>query len=318
MFEKLKIVSALEIIQSYTNAVLRKVPDLLLALVIVILFYVLSKLIQRLAGKLIDRATHDLSLQSLFRTLIQVFVMVAGILIAAAVVFPGLKAGDLVGVLGLSSVAIGFAFKDIFQNFLSGILILTQRPFTLGDQIARGDIEGTVEQINIRSTLIKTYDGQRIVVPNADLFTNPVTVRTAYEKRRTTFKTGIAYHEDINTAREVIRAAVLASDYVEQEPAPQIFVSSHADSSVNFDIRYWTDTKRSVVVQAIDDVGTRVKDALDEAGIEIPFPYRTVEFFDKTDYATLFEGLNDEQLEQLAQLKQLRSTGSPAPSDERP
>lgn len=314
MLEKLKVISAIEIVQNYTNAVLKKVPDLLLALVIVVLFYVLSKIIQKLAGKIIDQATHDRSLQSLFRTLIRVFVMVAGILIAAAVVFPGLQAGDLIGVLGLSSVAIGFAFKDIFQNFLAGVLILTQRPFKLGDQIARGNIEGTVEQINIRSTIIKTYDGQRIVVPNAELFTNAVTVRTAYEKRRTTFKTGIAYSEDINKAREVIRGAVAASEFVESDPEPQIFVSGHDDSAVSFDIRYWTDTKRSVVVQSIDDVGTRVKNALDEAGIEIPFPYRTVEFFDKTDYAQLLEGLSPEQLELIAQLK--GATRAPAPPSE--
>ena len=91
-------------------------------------------------------------------------------------------------------------------------------------------------------------------------------------------------------------------------------MSGHDDSAVSFDIRYWTDTKRSVVVQSIDDVGTRVKNALDEAGIEIPFPYRTVEFFDKTDYAQLLEGLSPEQLELIAQLK--GATRAPAPPSE--
>lgn len=300
----MKIISAVDILQGYINSTLEKLPDIAIALIIILLFYILSKIAQRLGGRVADRATHDLSLRSLFRTMIQVLVMGIGIFVAAAVIFPGLKAGDLIGVLGLSSVAIGFAFKDIFQNFLAGILILTQRPFTITDQIARGDIEGTVEHINIRSTIIKTYDGQRIVVPNSELFTNAVTVRTAYPKRRTTFKAGIAYGEDIEQARAAIRKAIESCENVEQDPVPQIYVTEHADSAIVFDIRYWTDTKKAVVMVALDEVATAIKYALDDAGIEIPFPYRTVEFFDKTNYAEIFEQLTDEQIELLKTMRQ--------------
>ena len=279
----LELKNMVEILEGFANDALERLPSLALALVVFFVFYLISKLVDRLVVSLSSKITQDRSLQRLFATIASVLVIVIGIFVAAAIIFPGLQAGDLVSVLGLSSVAIGFAFKDIFQNFLAGILILTQRPFEIGDQIARGDIEGTVETINIRSTLIRTYDGQRIIVPNSELFTNAVTVRTAFEKRRTTFQAGIAYKEDINEAREVIRRATVACEGVLDDPAPQIYVVAHDDSSVNFDVRYWSNPSKADVVATLDRVATAIKYALDEAGIEIPFPYRTVEFFDKTE-----------------------------------
>jgi len=297
--ENFKIVSVVDILQGYTNAALKHLPTIGSALALLFVVFIISKFTKRFGERVSKKITDDLSLQSLFRTTLQVLVWAVGLFAAAAIVFPGLKAGDLVGVLGLSSVAIGFAFKDIFQNFLAGVLILTQRPFSISDQIARGDIEGTVESISIRSTTIKTYDGQRVIVPNSELYTNPVTVRTAQDARRTTFATGIAYEEDIETAREVITDALRQCDLVHTTPAPQIYVSNHGASSVDFDVRYWTDSDKATVVKALDQVATAVKYALDDAEIEIPYTYRTVEFFDKTDYAEMLDALTPQQLEVL-------------------
>lgn len=107
-----------------------------------------------------------------------------GLFISLSIVIPSLKASDLVQLLGVSGVAIGFAFRDILQNFLAGILILLTEPFQINDQIVFKDFEGTVENIQTRATTIRTYDGRRIVIPNSELFTNSVTVNTAFEHRR--------------------------------------------------------------------------------------------------------------------------------------
>ncbi|MFP3354118.1 mechanosensitive ion channel, partial [Pseudoalteromonas sp. SIMBA_153] len=96
----------------------------------------------------------------------------------------GFTPAKLIGALGIGSVAIGFAFKDIFQNLLSGILLLISEPFRIGDQIVSGDYEGTVEDIKIRATTIRTYDGRQVVIPNSDLYTSALTVNTAYKQRR--------------------------------------------------------------------------------------------------------------------------------------
>ena len=301
-WDKLQIKNISTILESYINGFLEALPTLLIALIVFIIFWMISNLVRTAIEKFSARFTHDRSLQSLFGTLARVTIVLIGMLVAAALIFPGLKAGDLVGVLGLSSVAIGFAFKDIFQNFLAGILILTQRPFTIGDQIAKGDIEGTVNTITIRSTTIRTYDGQHVVVPNSELFTNAVTVRTAEALRRSTFTTGIAYSEDIEAAREVIHKAVEGCEEVVSDPAPQIYVVEHSSSSINFDLRYWTKPEIASVKRALDQVATAVKYALDEAEIEIPYPYRTLEFFDKTDYAEMAQNLSEEQLDTLSAL----------------
>jgi small-conductance mechanosensitive channel len=268
---------------SYGVDFIEAVPTLLIAAAVLVGFIILAGIIRNIAETLSERVTDDKSLQSLFGTMARVLVLVVGIFAAAGVLFPGLSAGDLVGVLGLSSVAIGFAFKDIFQNFLAGILILAQRPFQIDDQIEVSGYEGTVEDITIRSTYIRTYGGERVLIPNSTIYNSPITVRTAFDQRRTVFGTGIGYDEDIEEGREVILEALRNCDQVAKDPAPQVYVSSHGDSSVNFDCRYWTASRTSDVRAAQNEVATAVKYALDEADIEIPYPHRTVEFFDMSD-----------------------------------
>ena len=289
----IQLKGAIEILQGYANDALEHLPKVAIAIVVFLIFLILSKIAVRAVTTVASRTTSDRSLQNLFATVAKVGVIMIGVFASAAIIFPGLKAGDLVGVLGLSSVAIGFAFKDIFQNFFAGILILTQRPFAIGDQIKRGDLEGTVEDISIRNTVLKTYDGERLIVPNSELYVNTVRVFTAYGKRRTVFKAGIAYKEDIEKARAAIRSVLEGCEAVLKDPAPQIYVVEHGESSVNFDVRYWTLPQKADVMKTLDAVATGIKYAFDQAEIEIPFPYRTVELFDKTDYNTLYEGLSD-------------------------
>ncbi|BAY45331.1 MscS mechanosensitive ion channel [Scytonema sp. HK-05] len=130
-----------------------------------------------------------------------------GLFVSLSIVIPTFRAGDLVQLLGISGVAIGFAFRDILQNFLAGILILLTEPFQIDDQIVFKNFEGTVESIQTRATTIRTYDGRRIVIPNSELFTNSVTVNTAFENRRLEYDIGIGYGDDIDQAKQLILEA---------------------------------------------------------------------------------------------------------------
>jgi small conductance mechanosensitive channel len=268
-----------DVMMDYANAAIAVLPAIGIALVVLVASIFASNLARHIVIKLVSRAVEDKSLQSLFGTIAKIAVVLIGLFASAAIIFPGLSAGHLVSVLGLSSVAIGFAFRDIFENFLAGILILSGRPFTIGDAVLTNGHEGVVEHISIRNTNIKTYDGQLVIIPNSMIFTNPMTVRTAFDKRRFSFGTGIGYDEDIEQGREVILETVKSCESVLAEPAPDVLVSGHGDSSVNFEIRFWSSAPPAAVK---DEVATAVKYALDEAGIEIPYPYRTVEFFDMT------------------------------------
>ena len=202
-----------------------------------------------------------------------------GGLAALTVVFPTITPANALATLGLGSVAIGFAFKDTFENFLAGILILLREPFQIGDFVEANDIEGRIERITIRDSRIRQTDGQLVVVPNHVLFQEPVTVRTDRDVRRVSIIAGVAYGEAVDEARQVIHDAVTAIDSVRDDVADvQVFAKEFADSSINFEVAWWTGSTPLDVRRSRDQVIAAIKRALDEAGIEIPFPYRTLTF----------------------------------------
>lgn len=279
-------VSMSEILQGYLEAFLHHVPTLAIALGVLVVFFILAKMLRSRVEAITARFIDDSSLQNLAGVTTSVVLTVIGIFAAATIVFPGLAPGDLVAVLGLSSVAIGFAFKDIFQNFLAGILLLLQRPFVVGDQIEVNGFCGTIDHIDIRSTSIRSYGGELFVIPNADIYSSPVTVHTDKDIRRSNFDTGVGYGEDIDKARQVIQETVEEQcEFILDEPAPRVIVTGHGDSSVDLRVQYWTESDRRSETLARDQVATSIKYALDEADIEIPYPYRTVEFFDMSERA---------------------------------
>jgi small conductance mechanosensitive channel len=210
-------------------------------------------------------------------------VILFGLLVVATIVFPSVKPADVLATLGIGSVAIGFAFKDILQNWLSGLLILYRQPFRRGDQIVSGPFEGTVESIEPRATLIRTYDGQRVVIPNADIYTRAVTVRTAFHKRRSEYDVGIGYGDDVERACEVILKALREIETLHQNPAPEAVPWALDASSVNIRVRWWSDPDIADVVQARGRVIATVRKALGQAGIDLPFPTRVVLFHDQTE-----------------------------------
>ena len=203
---------------------------------------------------------------------------------ALSVALPSFQPGDVVQVLGISSVAIGFAFRDILQNFLAGILLLITQPFRIGDQIVAKGFEGTVEEIQTRATFIRTYDGRRVVIPNADLFTDTVVVNTAFAHRRLEYDVGIGYGDDVEQARALILKTVQSVEGVLSDPAPDVLLMDLAGSSVNLRVRWWiSPPQRADALDARDRVLSATKSALTAAGIDLPFPTQQVLFHDQTE-----------------------------------
>jgi small-conductance mechanosensitive channel len=254
-------------------------PQLFVALIVLALTWLLAKLVKAVVGRALDRSSMRQSLRDLVKMLSGLGVWVLGIMSAAIVLFPNLTPASMLAGLGIGSVAIGFAFKDTFENFLAGIIILLRREMRIGDHIDCEELEGRVESIAIRETHIRQTDGQLVIVPNSILFKNPLTIRTDQDQRRTTIICGIAYGEDVAQSRDVIRKAVEACETVIQDTSPvEIFAQEFADSSINFEVTWWTGSKPIDIRTSRDEVVEAVKKALDDAGIEIPFPYRTMTF----------------------------------------
>jgi small conductance mechanosensitive channel len=195
--------------QTIVNGLVAAIPSIMVALLVFAGFLLLAAIARNLAARLTEaRLLAHRNAGLAVGRLAQGVVILLGLLVALSVALPTFKPGDVVQVLGIGSVAIGFAFRDILQNFLAGILLLLTQPFRIGDQIVASDYEGTVEDIQTRATFIRTYDGRRVVIPNADLFTDTVVVNTAFEHRRLEYDVGIGYSDDVDRARGVILEAV--------------------------------------------------------------------------------------------------------------
>ena len=271
--------------QTLVNGVIAAIPSLFVALVVFGAFLVLAAIVKNAAARLTEarlRAHRNAGLA--VGRLAQGLVIFIGLLVALSVALPTFKPGDVVQVLGISSVAIGFAFRDILQNFLAGILLLVTQPFRIGDQIVAGTHEGTVEDIQTRATFIRTYDGRRVVIPNADLFTDTVVVNTAFEHRRLEYDIGIGYGDDVDRARDLILETVRSIEGVLAEPSPDVLLMDLASSSVNLRLRWWiAPPKRADALDARDKVLTAVKQQLAAHGIDLPFPTQHVLFHDQTE-----------------------------------
>lgn len=266
------------------NGFIALLPNVVLALIVFAIFFIIAGSIRRLVRRLTRDRRHARNLGLILGRLAQWVILLIGLFISLSIVIPTLRAGDLVQLLGISGVAIGFAFRDILQNFLAGILILLTEPFQLDDQIIFKDFEGTVENIQTRATTIRTYDGRRIVIPNSELFTNSVTVNTAFEHRRLEYDVGIGYGDDIDEAKRLIFEAMHETEDVLREPAPDAIVVDLAESTVNIRARWWVKPpRRAEVLDLQDKVLVAIKKKLTANGIDLPFPTQQILFHDQTE-----------------------------------
>lgn len=270
-------------IRGLGESLLARAPYIVIGLIVFLAFLVLARIVKRAIRTAGERTRLDVNLADLLGRLAMLVISALGIFVAAVVIFPTFKPGDLITGLGITSVAIGFAFKDILQNFFAGILILWRQPFVVGDQIRSGNYEGTVEEINVRSTRLKTYEGERAVLPNGDVYTNAVLVRTAYDKRRVRFTVGVGYPDSLEQARAAIHRVLKETDGVLDDPGPWVYVAELAPSSVNFNVYFWVMSQQANVLAVSDRVATGIKLALDDAGIDMPFPHTVVLFHDQTN-----------------------------------
>ena len=188
----------------------------------------------------------------------------------------GFNITAFVASLGLTGLVLGFALQDISRNFTAGALLMLQEPFTLGDYISVAGYEGRVVGIEMRSTELLGPDGLRVLIPNADVFTNAITNYTKISRRRVALTLGVAYDSDLSHVTAVVLDAIHAVPGLLDEPEPMLFFHNFGDSAIEFTVRYWFDTTQNNVFAA-QDVGVKaIKQAFDAAGIEIPYPIHTI------------------------------------------
>lgn len=257
------------------------IPSLAIALVILMITGIAASFATKIVNSIVGKTELRPSLRNLIETLVKLGVWLVGIFIAAIVIFPGMTFAGLIAGLGIGAVAIGFAFQDIFENFLAGVLIMLREKIRIGDMIECEGIMGKVEHITLRETHIRAPSGELTVVPNSILFKNPVEILTDADQRRHSVVVGVSYDTNLDKAAEVIRKAVETVDAVDIDKGINIFASEFNSSSVDFNVRWWAGSSPRAGHESRDKVVRAIKAALDNAGIEIPFPYITHTFKEK-------------------------------------
>jgi len=265
-----------------SNDFFLQLPNLVGGIVFVLVAWFVGKLV----ANGVRKAFHHKGLVDLGGVLASLtfgLVVAASVLIASVIIFPSVKPATIISSLGIGSVAIGFAFKDILQNLLAGILLLINRPYRRGDQIVVKDFEGTVEHIQSRATLIKTYDGRRVIIPNSDVYTSPVIVNTAFPTRRDQFDIGIGYGDKPDRAMAIFAEALANVEGVEADPAPEVLPWALDASWVTLRARWWSQSKRTNIVHLRARVILAIWQAAADNGIDLPFPTQQILFHDQTE-----------------------------------
>ncbi len=253
--------------RSYAPVVLRYLAATVAFGVSILLAVLAKKLAYR---SLLRNMPRDVA--SIVEKLIYYGIIALGTLSALSIA--GVETTGLVVAGSIFGVALGFASQTVVSNFLSGIFLYIDKPFKPGDPVEIEGVSGIVMDVTVFSTRIRTWDGIHTRLPNSKVFEATIRNFVANVARRVEYRVGIAYDADIGKAVEVIRRVLDEHPLVLEEPEPQVFVEDLGDSAVILNVRFWAPS--SHWFQAKAELLRRIKEALDEAGIEIPFPQRVV------------------------------------------
>ncbi len=253
-----------------------------MAIVFLLVAWIIGKILERGIAALAARRRRP-DLGALLGSLAKVSFLVAAFLFAMAIVFPSVQPSDVFATLGIGSVAIGFAFKDILQNLLAGLLLLIRRPYRRGDQIVVKGFEGNVERIETRATIIRTYDGKQVIIPNSDVYTSAVVVNTAHPSRRDEFLIGIGYGDDLDAGIKLFADTIAKVDGVLADPPPEVLPAALNDSTVDLKARWWANSTRAEQVHVRARVIHAIYKTAKANGIDLPFPTQIVLFHDQTE-----------------------------------
>jgi small-conductance mechanosensitive channel len=257
----------------FVNAIVDKLPNLLAAIVVFFLTVLVARLMRRGVEAALRRTSTEAYVHLLVAKLAHLGVMLVGIVVALSIV--GVQLGILVASLGLATVALGFALQDILSNFVAGIILLLEHPFTRGDVIEAGGVTGVVEDIRVRATQLRTADGRQVLVPNKVLFTSVLTNASATMRRRVEVSLHVPYSQDSARVRAALLETVASVDGVATDPRPQILTRDFGEGALGLELWFWVDPRVADLNRVRSEVLERAEDALRRAGVTLAVPQLT-------------------------------------------
>ena len=266
-------------IEDWITTFISMLPNLVVALFVLIIFYVMGKLARKAVVNILKKATDNKTITNLMETIIGIIIIGIGVFIALSVLQLDGAVTSLLAGAGIIGLALGFAFQDIASNFISGVILSVRHPFGIGDIIETNDIYGTVQKLNLRNTILKTMNGQIVYMPNKKVFENALTNYTKTGLRRVELVCGVSYGDDLEKVKKVSIEAVDNVENVISDHGVQFHYDEFGDSSINFTLRFWVRFGVHLdFLSARSDSVMALKKAFDENDIMIPFPIRTLDF----------------------------------------
>ena len=254
-------------------------PNLLVAIVVLIAFWLAARLVKNVLMRVLRRISQSEQVNQLLAYSVFLAILAVGTFVALGILGLQKTVASLLAGAGIITLALGFAFQDIAANLMAGIYLSVQRPFRPGHIIETKDFFGVVKRIHLRWTELRTQQGQVVLIPNKQVFENPIMNYSSTGERRVDLRLGVSYGDDLEKARQIAIQAVQEVSTRLPDKDVEFFYEEFGESSINFVVRFWIEFQRQPdFLAAQSEAIQRIKRAFDENGITIPFPIRTLDF----------------------------------------
>ncbi len=266
-------------LESWLENIIAMLPNLILATFLLIVFLNLARLVKRLFTRVISRAVEDINIQRLLAQLVYYLCLSIGAFVVLEILDLEKAVTSLIAGLGVVGIALGFAFQDIAANFIGGIILAFKKPFNIGDVVEIDGTAGFLDRTDFRLTVIRTFQGQEVYIPNKDVIQKKIINYTITGERRIDLQIGVSYGEDLEQVMQITLDAIKAVEGVRTDKDIFFDYYGFGDSSVNYNLRFWIYFPgESHILTITNQVFIAIKKAYDAHDITIPFPIRTLDF----------------------------------------
>lgn len=269
----------LDKVNNWAEGLILMLPNVIVAIVVIILFYIISVFIRKGLAKLLDKISNNVAVNKLLISIANILVIILGVVVALNIMQLDKTVTSVLAGVSIVGLALGLAFQDAGANLISGVIMAVKSPIHVGDLIKTNNYFGTVKRIGLRSATIIVPTGQDVVVPNRLIMQNPYELYSIYKSRRIDLQCGISYGEDLEKVEKVTLQAVEKVKDMDPDKPIQFFYTEFGNSSINYVLRYWVMFRRQPdYLEGVHQGIKYIKKAYNENGITIPFPIRTLDF----------------------------------------
>lgn len=266
-------------LSNWADTLIKMLPNIALAAIVLVIGFYIAKFVRKIAKKLIGKVSQNLTLNNLFSSVIYLIVLGIVIFTVLSILQLDKAVTSILAGAGILGLALAFAFQDIASNFMSGIFISFRKPLKVGDVVKLKDYMGKVKSVNLRDTVLQTFDGQTVIIPNKEVFQNPIDNFSYINKRRLDLSVGVSYGDDLEKVQKITLEAVSDISELSTSDETTVYFVEFGDSSINLSVRMWINSpEQSVFVKVRSEAIMKIKTAYDANDIMIPFPIRTLDF----------------------------------------